>query len=401
MISYRQILENLYTLNISKSPTLGLESIQNLIKKLGHPEKCFPSVLVAGSNGKGSTTWKMAQALRLGGYRVGLYSSPHLSCFRERIRINGEMISEEDVVEIVSQLFALKINCTYFELVTALALEYFRRQKMDIAILEVGLGGRLDATNIVDPILSIITSISLEHTEILGNTEEQICREKAGIARQGIPLVVGADVPLSPLLRFQESLTIVEKGDYEDINSALAAKGLELLQERFPLSAASLSSALQMLPPCRFEPYRDGAFILDVAHNPASLRRLANRLPAAVPWILSISQGKDLPGCLGALSGKVSHLIVTEGYHPRCLKAQELKAAWLELFPTIRCTLTSSVAEALDIAEKESSKPIIVAGTFFMMAEARAALGYDGPVDPYQLNEWVSVRKTTSSSSLR
>lgn len=387
---YLETLEKLYALNVAKAPELGLTSMRQLAKALGNPQCNYPAILVAGSNGKGSTTWKIAQALTLSGYKVGLYTSPHLSSFRERIRINGEMISEEELVEIYAKISQLNIEATYFEIVTAMAFEYFHRQKVDIAVLEVGLGGRLDATNIIEPILSIITSISLEHTQVLGDTVEKICTEKAGIARRGIPLVVGPEVPLGSLSSFKETLFLVEKEGFQDVNISIAAKGLEILQNRFPLLPEAVKVGLQQLPPCRRELFDDG-FILDVAHNPASLKRLADTLQEPAVWVLSLSEGKNIEGCLEAIKDKVSFLIFTRGNHPRCLEAALLEKCWREITSNIPYHLTTSVKEAIQRAKEQKNRPVVVAGTFFMMAEAREALGVEFPKDPYCLNELTAV----------
>ena len=175
----------------------GLSNTHLLDKHFGHPHTQFKTIHVAGTNGKGSCSHTLAAILQQEGYRVGLYTSPHLVDFRERIRINGEMISEQYVIDFVAQerSFFEPLHPSFFELTTALAFKYFAEQQVDIAIIEVGLGGRLDCTNIITPLLSIITNISLDHTQFLGDTLAKIAYEKAGIIKENVPVVVGETVP--------------------------------------------------------------------------------------------------------------------------------------------------------------------------------------------------------------
>lgn len=171
----------------------GLDNTYLLDEHFGHPHRKFKSIHIAGTNGKGSCSHTLAAILQNDGYKVGLYTSPHIMDFRERIKINGECISKEYVIEFVNQEKSLfeKIHPSFFEVTTALAFKYFAEQHVDYAIIEVGLGGRLDCTNIITPILSIITNISFDHTNFLGNTLEKIAKEKAGIIKPNIPVIIG------------------------------------------------------------------------------------------------------------------------------------------------------------------------------------------------------------------
>lgn len=171
----------------------GLFNTNELDRHFGHPHSKFKSIHIAGTNGKGSCSHTIAAILQKAGYKVGLYTSPHLVDFRERIRINGECIDKQYVIDFVEQerSFFEPLHPSFFELTTAMAFKYFAEQKVDYAVVEVGLGGRLDCTNIITPQLSIITNISLDHTQFLGNTLAQIAAEKAGIIKQGVPVVIG------------------------------------------------------------------------------------------------------------------------------------------------------------------------------------------------------------------
>ena len=175
----------------------GLDNSLALDEHFGHPHKSFRSIHVAGTNGKGSVSHLIAAELQMSGYKVGLYTSPHLIDFRERIRVNGKPIDEDYVVKFVEEEkeFFEPLNPSFFELTTAMAFKYFKERNVDIAVIEVGLGGRLDCTNIITPILSIITNISLDHTQLLGNSLEQIAIEKGGIIKKGVPVIIGEATP--------------------------------------------------------------------------------------------------------------------------------------------------------------------------------------------------------------
>jgi dihydrofolate synthase/folylpolyglutamate synthase len=184
---------------------LGLENIQRLLERIGNPHKNLKSFHIAGSNGKGSTSSFLASILMEAGYKVGLYTSPHFVIFNERIRINGKMIPDDYILKFISELdeYIENNKPTFFELTTAMAFKYFDEQKVDYAVIETGLGGRLDSTNVLNPIASIITSISLEHTQILGDTIEKIAIEKAGIIKNNIVVIVG-NMP-------EEALSVITK----------------------------------------------------------------------------------------------------------------------------------------------------------------------------------------------
>lgn len=169
----------------------GLETSLELDRMTGRPTRGYMTIHVAGTNGKGSTAHSLAAVCQAAGYRTGLYTSPHLVDFRERIKVNGEMISEEAVIDFVKRMKSITLKPSFFEMTTAMAFEHFYREKCDIAIIETGLGGRLDSTNIITPSLSIITNIGLDHTALLGDTHEAIAREKAGIIKPGVKVVVG------------------------------------------------------------------------------------------------------------------------------------------------------------------------------------------------------------------
>lgn len=196
----------------------GLENTLSLDVHFGHPHSAYKTIHIAGTNGKGSCSSMIAAMLQTAGYRVGLYTSPHLVDFRERIRVNGRMMSEQYVIEFVDKerKFFEKLHPSFFEITTAMAFKYFHDMKVDIAVIETGLGGRLDCTNIINPILSVITNISFDHMQFLGNTLEKIAGEKAGIIKHGVPVVIGNATP--------ETRTVFEKMAYENNADILFAQ---------------------------------------------------------------------------------------------------------------------------------------------------------------------------------
>ena len=196
----------------------GLENTLSLDVHFGHPHSAYKTIHIAGTNGKGSCSSMIAAMLQTAGYRVGLYTSPHLVDFRERIRVNGRMMSEQYVIEFVDKerKFFEKLHPSFFEITTAMAFKYFHDMKVDIAVIETGLGGRLDCTNIINPILSVITNISFDHMQFLGNTLEKIAGEKAGIIKHGVPVVIGNAT--------SETRTVFEKMAYENNADILFAQ---------------------------------------------------------------------------------------------------------------------------------------------------------------------------------
>lgn len=280
---------------------MGLENMVLFNKKLGNPASAITTIHVTGTNGKGSVVYKIAKALEASGYKTGMYVSPHISSFRERITINGEMISEEDVIknlELINSIEpTLPSSLSFFECVTGMAFNYFKQQKVDVAVIEVGLGGRLDSTNIITPELSVITSIGMDHQGILGNTITDIAREKAGIIKDGKPVVVGPNCPHQQVTVSQYYHSQIyniagshhspyvpvvvdnyKNESYDTINTAIAREALKTLNAtsngKFVIPEDIIVSATQRRPMCRFEEFERKnsrgetiRVILDVCHN--------------------------------------------------------------------------------------------------------------------------------------
>jgi dihydrofolate synthase / folylpolyglutamate synthase len=406
-MSYQALIHRLFKVNLFGGMKLGLSNSLRLQELLGFPDRSFQSVHVAGTNGKGSVVTKIAQGLQSAGYRVGLYTSPHISCFRERIRINGLLIPEKEVEKILTALFTLidqqEIAATFFELTTALALVYFAQEKVDIAVLETGLGGRLDATNIVSPLLSIITSISLDHTDILGSTLEEIAKEKGGIIKPGIPVIVGPHVPYEIMQQIafnQKSPLHQVSGSFktfEEENNTIAAAALKELSKTFSILDKDIESGLKGRQPCRFEVFHTPApVILDVAHNPDGLTRLFETLRLSYPnktirVLFGLSKGKDVMGCLRILTQHAHDFHLVQSTNGRGLPVEELQDL-LKSFSVEerRLFLRQTIAANMQLAIEETnrhSQILVVCGSFFIMSAVRQVLNILEPVDEEDLNE--------------
>ena len=373
MSHYDELIEDLF----SKKPCflkIDLHLVQKVAHLLGHPEKAFPSIHIAGTNGKGSVALKVAKALEFSGLKVGLFTSPHLFCYRERIQINSQMISEKDVEEYL--LFLIPLieknipSPSFFEITTFLAFCYFRDQKVDIAVIEAGIGGLLDTTNIIDPLVSVITSIGSDHKEVLGD----IPLHKAGIIKPGRPVVVGpsANLPLicETAKKQGSPLYLVEpvSGFYDLENQNIARKTLEVL----PLQIKIEAQALSIRPPCRFE--KCGRVIFDVAHNPQGFLKLVEALEIHFPekkiaCILGMSKEKEIAPSLSILSQKASHFYLVEAQTKRAASKQ--KMADILLSQGFSSFTVCSLDKACELALSQEDL-IVVTGSFYLIPEARS-----------------------------
>ena len=413
-----------------------LGRIGAFLEHLGSPGDGTPTVHVAGSKGKGSTAALCASVLCQQGHRTGLYSSPHLHTFRERIAVDGLPISEADFASLVEKLWKPmeEINArsvygqvTLFEMLTAMGLVHFRDRLTDFNVLEVGLGGRLDATNLVTPQVSVITSISLDHTSVLGDTLEKVATEKAGIIKPGVPVVsapqlpqvmevirdaclhrgailieVGRDVRWDPgpcpaqqgsraakgqkltitgrLGRYDLSIPLL--GEYQLENAATALAALEVLREEgHEVSEEALRDGFARVQwPCRMELLmgQEGGplVVADGAHNPYSAARLRDSLPryfdyASLFLVVGVSRDKNLEGIVAELAQMEPGVIVTSSRHPRAASASALAQAFLS--HGIRAQEVAGVEQALRLAlEKAGDRDLVLAtGSLFLAAEVR------------------------------
>ena len=375
-----------------------LTNIVALSKHLGFPEKKFKSVHVAGTNGKGSTSHMIASVLQEAGYKVGLYTSPHLKDFRERIRINGIPISETDVIDFVvcNKVFLEEQGLSFFEMTVGMAFDYFAKQQVDIAIIEVGLGGRLDSTNIVSPLVSVITNIGFDHTQFLGNKLSEIAFEKAGIIKPGVPVVIGEkqketfpifkDIATknNTSLYFAEDLinrtyTTDLLGNYQIKNVKTAVQTLQLLsQKEFNITDNEIYVGLQNVVKntdlkgrwqiLNIEP----KVICDTAHNEEGLKivldQLKNEKFQSLHIILGVVNDKDLDKILPLFPKNATYYFCKPNI-PRGLGAKELqkKAIHFQLKGKVYFSVNEAYEIALDKVKKDDL--VFVGGSTFVVAE--------------------------------
>jgi dihydrofolate synthase/folylpolyglutamate synthase len=407
---YREALAWLYGLE-SRGIKLGLERITEAAELRGRPERATRFVHVAGTNGKGSVATMVESVLRAAGYRTGQFASPHLQRYVERVRIDGRPMAERDAANRIEELRADSRlpPLSFFEYTTLLAFEAFRDARCDIVVLEVGLGGRLDSTNIVTPEVSVITNISLEHERILGDTLPKIAKEKAGVLKPGVPCIVGArgsgvrraigaraksvgaplrwidrdfesrwdDRALSVRVGDQEwsGLRLGLRGDYQGDNAACALATLVELRERgFDASDAQVRTGLKRAKwPGRLE-WRGGhpAFLFDAAHNATGCETLARYLddldfPGRVVLLFGAMRDKDHRRMLAAFDGRVDR---------RIYAAPELdRSESPERFAKIReGTIARSTRDAVARAKRAAGPEglVVAAGSIFLLAEVRA-----------------------------
>ena len=416
----------------------GLQRIEALLSLLGNPHRQLKYIHIGGTNGKGSTAAMIAAVLQASGYRTALYTSPYILAFNNRMSVNGCDIGSSELVRLVEQVrpLAEKIDqdehlgpLTEFEVVTALAFAHFARHRPDIVVLEVGLGGRLDATNVVAPLVTLITNISLDHTGVLGDTVQSVAREKAGIIKPGIPVITGTTDPaarrviaaacrerradlyyalpagekappgvksafctrlgITPegqrldyagFTRSFKDLHIPLRGRYQVANGALALAGLEQLAGRgFPFTEEDLRRGLsETVWPARLELLqRDPLLILDGAHNPAAMRELAATLPEHFRYrrlllVLGAMADKDL-AMFDFILPLADRVILARPDLTRAAEPEAL-AAFLEKRFSGKVHIEQRVGRALDraLTLAEPDDAVLVTGSFYTVSEARA-----------------------------
>jgi dihydrofolate synthase/folylpolyglutamate synthase len=390
MDSYPQVLEKNFALAKARGMNRSLTNIENFCKIYNNPERAFPTIHVAGTNGKGSVCTKIAACLQAEGYKTGLYTSPHISTFRERIQVDKQMISEKEFSSLMSEITQHNIPATFFEIATFLAFLHFQRMGVDVAVIETGLGGQWDATNVITPLISVITSIGYDHMDILGPTLEEIAEAKAGIIKKGVPVVIGPDVPFAFMKARADQLTSpLYQSSYEDENfdcenQETARLALSVLKY-FPVSEHSIQTGLAAKPPCRFESHvGKKQVILDVAHNSHGIARLLQMLKYTYPdhnyrFVIGFSKGKDISECAQLIQDNAHAIHLVSGPHPRLATVQEFQP----FFPTAKRenTISQGIENALD-APNSKQEVVVITGSFFIMAEARKALGINAPEDP-------------------
>ncbi len=356
----------------------GLHPFYQIAKSRGSSYSGYPSVHIAGTNGKGSVSLKMARALELAGLKVGLFTSPHLESFCERITINGSQIPEEIVRQKLPLLFKYKELC-FFELATLLAFDYFLEENVDIVVFEAGMGGLEDATNVITPLVSVITSIAKDHEEFLGSTLDEIAYQKGGIIKPGVPVVLGpsSDYPCIQektwLCRSPVYQVAAQPGFYDLENSAVAKEALKILQCHFPLTDAHIEEGIKNRPPCRFE--CQGRVIFDVAHNVAGFQRLMEAIALHYPgqsWsaVVGMSADKDIRSCLKLLAAKAAHLYLVPSPSVKAIALGEMSQL-LQNEGILHFSPKPSIQEGVKAALEATDGLVVICGSFYIMQEAR------------------------------
>jgi dihydrofolate synthase/folylpolyglutamate synthase len=377
---------------------IDLSNTHLLMNLLANPEKKFKAVHVAGTNGKGSTSHMLASVLQEAGYKVGLYTSPHLKDFRERVKINGEMISEAEVIKFVMlhQAKFEAIHLSFFEWTVGLAFDYFANQQVDIAIIETGLGGRLDSTNVVLPEVSVITNIGIDHTQFLGDTLEKIAREKAGIIKNKIPIIIGetqeettavfrakakevhAEIIFADTFKYS-SFTTDLKGIYQHKNLKTCLATIQVLnQVNWKISDFHIAKGMSAVVPNtgllgRWQILGESPLIItDTGHNEQGITEIVKQLAqidcAELHIVFGAVNDKSIDSVL-ALLPKHAQYYYCQANIPRALPVAELSA--LALGKGLKGVLCSSVEDAFNRAKEDATKEdvIFVGGSTFVVAE--------------------------------
>ncbi len=413
MLTYQQTLDHVYRLEVERMD-LKLERVAEALRCCGSPHLRFPTIHVAGTNGKGSTATFLHAMLSAAGYRVGLFTSPHLIDFCERIRLGFTWITEQEVIDGVAAIRTAiepaSINLTPFELMTVLAFRAFAQAGVDIAVVEVGLGGRLDATNVLTPLVAAITSIGLDHQAYLGSTIAEIAREKGGIIKPSVPTVIGgvddesrqvlcslAQDRKSPTyllgqdfriqdwdnghvhyhgLRWQlRDLQLGLCGRFQHTNAAIALAALECVQHAFPITEVHVRRGLQTARwPGRLDVVsQQPLVILDGAHNPHAMQTLVAELPTIlqgrkVKLLFAVMRDKDWRTMIPLLAPLVSEVVVTRVQQPRAEDPAALQAAFTPFCP-VRIMNDAQVACRQLLATTTSEEALLIAGSLFLVGE--------------------------------
>jgi len=427
-LTYPETIEYLYGIRLF-GQKLGLETMQYLLRLMGDPQQSLRFIHIAGTNGKGSVAAMLSAVLSAAGYKTGLYTSPHLVSFCERFQVNGRPISESDVVRLVEEIKPVLETVganpefhapTFFETVTAIALRYFAEQNVDVVVWETGLGGRLDATNVIAPLVSVITNIAFDHTQYLGETLAQIAGEKCGIIKGGVPVVTAAAaeealavirssaaaqgspltvvgreigatrlsedercqrVELTGTRRDYGPLTIPLLGAHQTINCATAVAALEA--SGLPVDAKQAREGLARTAwPGRFQiVHHDPTVVLDGAHNAAAAERLAATLREhaagrRLTLILGVLRDKNYDQMCQILAPLAVRVLCVPVNSERTSEPDQL-ARWCQAAnPAARITVERDLSAAYAQARVENAETIAIAGSLFLVGEALDRLGF-------------------------
>jgi len=360
------------------------------LERNGGPQDRFKSIQVTGTNGKGSVSAKIASGLQKAGVKVGLYTSPHIDSLLERIRINGKIVDLDTFNRAAEKVLKTQKDLSFFEGITAVAFEVFADAGVDVAVLEAGVGGNLCSTNCVKPVLSCITSISFDHEEYLGNTLDVIAKDKAGVIKEGVPVVLGARAQRPVVFEAAAEKKapticgIISEGYFDDENNEIASLALMELKKHFSITDAMICQACLARPRNRFEvlsePFgRSLGFksfppyvVLDVAHNPDALEHLFRAIALKLPSMpiricIGMCRDKKLESCFAILEKHASRIHVISGDHPRLASVNELLAV---------CPSATAAPQMEDMIQEAAREGeiLVFAGSFYIMPKIRKAL---------------------------
>lgn len=429
IVTYAEAIQFLYDLQLF-GVKLGLENARRLSALAGNPQERLRFIHVAGTNGKGSTCAMLESIYRASGLRVGLFTSPHLVRFGERLQIDRQPIADEHVVRLVTEMrllmerFPRDYLPTFFEVVTVMALKFFAEQQCELVIWETGLGGRLDATNIVTPLASVITNVQLDHQQFLGNTIPRIAAEKAGIIKPGVPVITGADAieaikvirgaaelagaPLAevgpgdtarpPL----DMLRLPLMGEHQRLNAAVALSTVQALQGIIPVAAEAIVKGLMQVEWAgRLQVIRSPSgqvTLLDGAHNPAAIEALERALRQNYPGqrpvaILGILRDKDWQAICDMVLPLAKSVCLVPVASARTARPEELRGYCVGRHPSVPLNVCHSLGEALRLTQAEPFR--LVTGSLYLVGEALDLLGaiQSTASDERGLNEWQPVRQ--------
>lgn len=375
-MNYEQMLEYLYGLKIF-GMKLGLERIEKALKIFGNPHKDLKCIHVTGSNGKGSVVAMVTSILKFAGYKAGMFTSPHLVDLRERIRINDELISKEDLLKVFNECYErlrkANLELTYFEFLTLIAFVYFKEKKVDYAVLEVGLGGTYDSTNVVNSIVSVITNVSLEHTDVLGDSIEKIAKDKAGIIKPNSFVVTSSDDPVVLKIIKEKAkekncnLVIAEKvvyplslrGEFQKLNAGCACEvcsylGIDEKYIKEGLKKTQWPGRLQFL---------EKNILLDAAHNPAAIKVLREYLNTLKYKSLIV---------LFSISGKRDYKVMLKELEPYDVLIFTKSHIWKAIDPDtvdIDCIKIKDPVEAFDYAKSmaKTGDLVLITGSVYLV----------------------------------
>jgi len=457
-VNYPEAIQFLYGLRLFGAK-FGLDNTIKLAALAGNPQEKLRFIHVAGTNGKGSTCAMLEAIYRAGGWRTGLFTSPHLVSFRERIQVNRQLISENDVVRLVAGLqpllgqFPAGHHPTFFEVLTVMALKFFAEQKCDLVIWETGLGGRLDATNIVTPLASVITNIAMDHQQWLGDTLEKIAFEKAGIIKPGVPVITSTDEPealamIQKVAKEKGSLLTIAgadanspsrstalsrdaamplPGEHQRINASLALATVDALQKHVSVAEKKILAGLANVHwPGRLQlvQRQNGReILLDGAHNVAGAKVLANALNVLLPvrkpgsagvppagqegteetrrrdasgprpsLVLGVLQDKDWQQICGVLAPLAKKIIAVPVSSERTADPGALAEECRQQHPDAEVSVGGSLKEALEKTNADDF--VIVTGSLYLVGEALELLGQSPAANSERaLNEWTAAQK--------